>query len=69
MPDMWRIKIRVCLLMSYRIEIQNVKVPTNKELQLRINCKNLFMIPVFLIPGVECPFRGLGLNHDNGGRT
>lgn len=55
--------------MGYRIEIQNVKTPISEILKIRVACTNDFMIPVILIPGVECPFRGLGLSHKNGGRT
>lgn len=52
-------------LTSYRIEIQNVPTPTqNIELAKRTACNNLLCIPIFLIPGVENPFRGLGLNHN-----
>lgn len=50
---------------SYRTEVQNVThahIP-NWELSA---CRNMFMIPVFIIPGVETPFRGLQLKHDWG---
>jgi hypothetical protein len=52
--------------LSYRVEVQNVKTPHNEALIKSISCRNLFCIPVFIIPGIEVPFRGLGLKHDYG---
>jgi len=54
---------------SYRIEVQNVTISENKEMIKRTACTNMLCIPVFIIPGIECPFRGLGLDHTHGGRT
>jgi hypothetical protein len=51
---------------SYRIEVRNCKIPRNDELTKRTACKNMMCIPVFLIPGIEIPFRNLGLKHDYG---
>jgi len=48
----------------------NVKVPINENFKKMIACKNMLSIPIFMIPGVEVPFRSLGLNHNtDGGRT
>ncbi len=73
MPDMWHGSIKVCLLMNdnrfARIEIQNVSLPEAIKKHGVSPCAYPGMIPVFLIPGLETPFKHLGLNHDNGGRT
>lgn len=52
--------------MNYRIEIVNIDqsmIPLKKYSA----CVSRFVIPIFLIPGLETPFKNLGLNHDQGG--
>jgi hypothetical protein len=58
-------------MVSYRVEVMNVKTirndpKTDQPLALAVACCNMFSIPVFIIPGIEVPFRGLGLKHDFG---
>lgn len=49
--------------MNYHIEIINIdqsKIPLKKYSA----CIPRFVVPMFLLPGIEVPFRNLGLNHD-----
>lgn len=51
--------------MNYKVEIMNIdqsKIPLKKYSA----CVSVFVIPVFLIPGIESPFKNLGLKHDWG---
>lgn len=52
---------------SYRTEVQNVKHEHIPLLKFTV-CSNMFCVPVFVIPGLETPFRGLGLDHTEGGQ-
>ena len=51
---------------SYHIEIVNID-QSNIPLKKYTACTSVFTIPIFLIPGVETPFKNLGLNHNEGG--
>ena len=48
---------------SYRIEIQNASISNDNSLVKFCACRNNLCIPIFLITGVEIPFRGVGLDH------
>ena len=52
-----------------RLELQNFNLPDAIKKHGVSPCAYPCMIPVFLMPGVETPFRHLGLSHDEGGRT
>ena len=64
-----RMRYGIEKIMGYRIEVANPKNPVKPFHALFTACTNDFMIPIILIPGIECPFRGLELSHKNGGRT
>ena len=48
---------------TYHIEIVNLDQSTI-PMKKFTNCVPIFVIPVIMIPGIETPFRGLGLKHD-----
>lgn len=53
---------------SYRVEVINIKqmqndLETDQPLARAVACCNMFSIPVIISPGVEVPFKNLGLNH------
>jgi len=50
-------------MINYRVEIININTKDIKHKNYTA-CVNAFSIPVFLIPGLEVPFRGLNLNHN-----
>lgn len=49
---------------SYRIEVVNVANPSHYMVKYNA-CTSMFSMPVILIPGIESPFRGLGMKHDS----
>lgn len=48
---------------DYHVEIVNVSIKKHKTVIDQI-CRYAYTIPVFLIPGLEVPFRGLNLDHN-----
>lgn len=49
--------------MTFHIEIMNVHIPKLQTIKEEI-CRYDYIVFVFLIPGLEVPFRGLNLNHN-----
>jgi hypothetical protein len=48
---------------TYHIEVINI---TQKDIVFKrlTNCTHNFVVSIFLIPGIETPFKNLGLRHD-----